>query len=196
MNLAYQSFQGLERRLPSEDVSESRLLQQIGRQEQRFQELEDRVAGLHNQQMEVGDRLGDLETGRCRCRDLVDDGPPMSPRSHPTSPSLSAVRGDGDEGEGTLSTVVENEVPIPIVVRGQRARRTVRFRLNSQPSPGRDGGDRTSREPTAFGSSQHRGGGRSSRRRRRGRGGRGRGLEYAWSVTEGGEEAAGVCQYG
>ena len=48
MNLAYQSFQGLERRLPSEDVSESRLLQQIGRQEQRFQELEDRVASVTN----------------------------------------------------------------------------------------------------------------------------------------------------
>ena len=63
MNLAYQLFQGLERCIPSEDISESRLLQQIGRQEQRFQELEDRVAGLHNQQMEVGDRLGDLETG-------------------------------------------------------------------------------------------------------------------------------------
>ena len=65
MNLAYQSFQGLEQRIPSEDISESHLLQQIGRQEQRFQELEDRVAGLHNQQMEVGDRLGDLETGCC-----------------------------------------------------------------------------------------------------------------------------------
>ena len=176
MNLAYQSFQGLERRLPSEDISESRLLQQIGRQEQRFQELEDRVEGLHNQQMEVGDRLGDLETGRCRCRDLVDDGPPTSPGSHPVSPSLSAVQGDGDEGVGTISSVVENEVPIPIVVRGQRARRTVRFRLNSQPPPGRDGGVRTSRDSTAFGPSQHRGGGRSSRRRRRGRGGRGRGL--------------------
>ena len=155
MNLAYQSFQGLERCLPSEDISESRLLQQIGRQEQRFQELEDQVAGLHNQQMEVGDRLGDLETGRCRCRDLVDDGPPTSPRSHTASPSLSAVRGDGDEGVGTVSTVVENEVPIPIVVRGQRARRTVRFRLNSQPSPGQDGGVRTSGDSTAFGPSQH-----------------------------------------
>src|SRR6202000_2725211 len=97
---------------------------------------------------------------------------PMSPGSHPTSPSLSAVQGDGDEGEGTVSTVVENEVPIPIVVRGKRARRTVRFRLNSQPSPGRDGGVGTSRDSTAFGPSQHRGG-RFSQRRRRGRGGRG-----------------------
>ena len=155
MNLAYQSFQGLERRLPSEDISESRLLQQIGRQEQRFQELEDRVAGLHNQQMEAGDRLGDLETGRCHCRDLVDDGPPTSPGSHPVSPSLSAVQGDGDEGVGTVSSVVENKVPIPMVVRGQRARWAVRFRLNSQPSPGQDGGVRTSGDSTAFRPSQH-----------------------------------------
>ena len=121
MNLAYQSFQGLERRLPSEDISESRLLQQIGRQEQRFQELEDRVGGLHNQQMEVGDRLGDLETGRCQCRDLVDDSLQVLPESHPVSPSLSAVQEDGDKGVGTVTTgaVVENEVPIPIVVCGQ-----------------------------------------------------------------------------
>ena len=79
------------------------------------------MASLHNQQMEVGDRLGDLETGRCQCRDLVDDGPPILPKSHPASPSLSAVQGDGDEGVGTvpLGAVVENEVPILIVVRGQ-----------------------------------------------------------------------------
>ena len=154
MNLAYQSFQGLERRLPSEDISESRLLQQIGRQEQQFQELEDRVAGLHNQQTEVGDRLGDLETGHCRCRDLVDDGLPTSPESHPVSPSLSAVQGDGDEGVGTVSSVVENEVPIPIVVRGQQARRAIHFRLNTQPSSGWDGGVRTSGDSAAFGPSQ------------------------------------------
>ena len=121
MNLAYQSFQGLEQRLPSEDISESRLLQQIGQQEQQFQELEDRVAGLHNQQMEVGDRLGDLEMGWCWCRDLVDDSPPISPESHPASLSLSAVQGDGDEGVGVVTTgaVVENEVPILIVAHGQ-----------------------------------------------------------------------------
>ena len=121
MNLAYQSFQGLEQGLPSEDISQSHLLQQIGRQEQQFQELEDRVAGLHNQQMEVGDRLGDLETGRCRCRDLVVDSPPVLPESHPASLSLSAVQGEGDEGTGEVTTgaVEENEIPILIVVRGQ-----------------------------------------------------------------------------
>ena len=79
------------------------------------------MAGLHNQQMEVGDRLGDLETGRCRCRDLVDDSPLISPESHSASLSLSAVQGDGDEGVGVVTTgaVVENKVPIPIVVCGQ-----------------------------------------------------------------------------
>ena len=35
------------------DISESHLFEQIGQQEQRFQDLEDQVAGLHNQSMEV-----------------------------------------------------------------------------------------------------------------------------------------------
>ena len=81
MNLAYQSFEGLEWCLPTRDIPESRLLEQIGHQEQRFQDLENRVAGLHNQSMEVGDRLGDLETGRCHCRDVVVDSPPVSSES-------------------------------------------------------------------------------------------------------------------
>ena len=81
MNLAYQSFQGLEQRLPTGDIPESRLLEQIGHQEQRFQDLEHRVAGLHNQSMELGDRLGDLETGHCRCRDVAVDSPPVSSES-------------------------------------------------------------------------------------------------------------------
>ena len=121
MNLAYQSFQELERRLPSEDISESCLLQQIGRQEQHLQDLEDQVAELHNQSMEVGDRLGDLETGCCRCRDVVVNSPPVSPESHQVSPSLSAVQGEEDEGAGTVTseTAVENETPIPILVHGQ-----------------------------------------------------------------------------
>ena len=114
--------------------------------------------------MEVGDRLGDLETGCCRCRDLVDVGLPVSPESHPASPSLSAVQGDGDEGVGTVTTgaVVENEVPIPIVVCGQRARQAVRFRLNTQSASDRDGGVRTPGDPPAFRPLKHRGGGRSS----------------------------------
>src|SRR6202000_1297561 len=100
MNLAYQSFQGLERRLPTGDLPENRIFEQIGRQEQRFQNLEDWVAGLHNQSMEVGDRLGDLETGRCRCRDVVVESPPVPSESPQVSPSLSGVQGEEDEGTG------------------------------------------------------------------------------------------------
>ena len=136
MNLTYQSFQGLERCLPTGDLPETRIFKQIGCQEQRFQDLEDQVAGLHNQSMEVGDRLGDLETGRCRCRDVVVDSPPVTSESPQVSPSLSAVQGEEDEGTGA----VENETPIPILVRGQRAQRTIRFQLNPQPAPSREGG--------------------------------------------------------
>ena len=117
MNLAYQSFRGLEWRLPTGDLPENCIFKQIGHQEQRFQDLEDRVAGLHNQSMEVGDGLGDLDTGRCHCRDMVVDSPPVTSESPQVSPSLSAVQGEGDEGTGA----VENETPIPILVCGQRA---------------------------------------------------------------------------
>ena len=125
------------------------------------------MAGLHNQQMEVGDRLGDLETGCCRCRDLMDDSPPVSPESHPASLSLSAVQGDGDEGVGVVTTgaVVENEVPILIVVCGQQACQTVHFRLNTQPASARDGGVRTPGDPAAIRPLKCRGGGRSLRQR-------------------------------
>ena len=168
MDLAYQSFQGLERCLPSEDVSESRLLQQIGRQEQCLQDLEDRIAELHNQSMKVGDRLGDLETGCCRCSDVVVDSPPVSSESHQVSPSLSAVQGEEDEGAGTVTseTAVENITPIPILVCGQRAHRTIQFWFNSQSAPSWKGGSSTLGDSTAFGPLKHQGGGRSLRQRR------------------------------
>ena len=73
------------------------------------------MTGLHNQSMEVGDRLGDLEIGHCQCRDMVVDSPAVSPKSCQVSPSLSAVQGEGDEGTGAVS----NETPIPILVHGQ-----------------------------------------------------------------------------
>ena len=49
------------------------------------------------------------------------DSPPVLPESHPVSLSLSAVQGEGDEGVGavTIGAVMENKIPIPIVVRGQ-----------------------------------------------------------------------------
>ena len=164
MNLAYQSFQGLERHLPTGNIPEGCLFELIGCQEQRFQDLEDRVAGLHNQSMEVGDRLGDLETGCCCCRDVAVDSPPVSPESPRVSPSLSAAQGEGDEG----TRVVENETPIPILVCGQQARRTVRFWFNPQPASSREGGIGLPEDPTTFRSSGCQGGGRSSRCRQRG----------------------------
>ena len=105
----------------------------------------------------------------------MDDGPPVLPESHPASPSLSAVQGDGDKGVGTVTTgaVVENKVPIPIVVRGQRARQAVHFRLNTQPASNRDGEVRTPGDPAAFRPLKRRGGGRSSQQRQGGREGRG-----------------------
>ena len=117
------------------------------------------MAGLHNQSMEVGDRLGDLETGRCRCRDVVVDSPPVTSESPQVSPSLSVVQGEGDEETGA----VENETPIPILVRGQRARRTVQFRLNPQPAPSREGRVSTPGGSSALRSLEYQGSGRSSR---------------------------------
>ena len=130
------------------------------------------MAGLHNQQMEVGDRLGDLEAGRCRCRDLVVGSPPDSPASHPMSPSLSAVQGEGDKGVGVvpIGAAMENKIPIPIVVHGQQAHWAVHFRLNTQPASGREGEVRMHGDPAALRSLKHQGGGRSLQRRRGGRG--------------------------
>ena len=119
MNLVYQSFQGLERQLPTGEISEGRLFEHIGRQEQWFQDLEDHVSGLHNQSMEVGDRLADLETGHCCCWDVVVEGPPASLNETPISLSLSAVR---YEGAGMSETAVENTTLLPVLVHGQQAR--------------------------------------------------------------------------
>ena len=73
--------------------------------------------------MEVNDHLNDLDTGHCRCRDvpssLVLDEPWVSP-------SISAV-GGGKEVVPLLTTVEENEVPLPLQVCGQRAQRSRPF---------------------------------------------------------------------
>ena len=45
------------------------------------------------------------------------------------SPSISAV-GDGEEVIPLMTTVDEEEVPLPLRVRGQRARRSRPFRVN------------------------------------------------------------------
>ena len=103
--------------------------------------------------MEVGDGLGDLERGCCQCRDIVVDSPPVSPESHQVSPSLSAVQGEGDDGIGADSneTAVENETPIPILVCGQQAQRTVWFRFNPHSAPSRERGASMPRDSKALG---------------------------------------------
>ena len=83
--------------------------------------------------MEVNDRLNNLDTGRCRCRDV-----PSSPilDDPQVSPSISAV-GGGEEVMPLLTTVEENEVPLPLRVRGQRARRSWPFWANLPSDRGR-----------------------------------------------------------
>ena len=87
---------------------------------QRMEDIEAHLGVLHNSFMEVNDRLNDLDTGRCRCRDvpssLVRDDPQVSP-------SISAV-GGGKEVVPLMTMVDEDEIPLPLRVHGQRARRS------------------------------------------------------------------------
>ena len=91
-----------------------------------MEDIEAHLGVLHNSFMEVNDHLNNLDTGRCRCRDvpssLVLDDPLVSP-------SISAV-GGGKEVVPLMTTVEEDEVPLPLWVRGQRARRSWPFRVN------------------------------------------------------------------
>ena len=93
---------------------------------QRMEDIEAHLGVFHNSFMEVNDHLNDLDTGRCRCRDV-----PMSPvlNEPRVSPSLRAV-GGGEEEVPLMVTVEENEVPLPLRVHGQRARRSWPFRVN------------------------------------------------------------------
>ena len=91
-----------------------------------MEDIEAHLGVLHNSFMEVNDCLNDLDTGRCRCRDvptsLVLDDPLVSP-------SISAV-GGGEEVVPLMTTVEEDEVPLPLRVRGQRARKSRTFQAN------------------------------------------------------------------
>ena len=93
---------------------------------QRMEDIEAHLGVLHNSFMEVNDRLNDLDTGRCRCRDV-----PSSPvLDDPlVSPPISAV-GGGEEVVPLMTTVEEDEVPLPLRVRGQRAWRSRPFQAN------------------------------------------------------------------
>ena len=93
---------------------------------QRMEDIEAHLGVLHNLFMEVKDRLNNLDTGRCRCQDVpstpVLDDPLVSP-------AISAV-GGGEEVVPLMMTVDEEEVLLPLRVRGQRARRSKPFRVN------------------------------------------------------------------
>ena len=100
---------------------------------QHMEDIEAHLGVLHNLFMEVNDRLNDLDTGCCRCRDM-----PSSPvLDDPlVSPSISAV-GGGEEVVPLMTTVEEGEVPLPLRVRGQRARRSRPFQANLPSDRGR-----------------------------------------------------------
>ena len=91
-----------------------------------MEDIEAHLGVLHNSFMEVNDHLNDLDTGCCRCRDV-----PTSPvLDNPlVSPSISAV-GGGEEVVPLMTTVEEDEVPLPLRVHGQRAQRSRPFRAN------------------------------------------------------------------
>ena len=91
-----------------------------------MEDIEAHLGVLHNSFMEVNDCLNDLDTGRCRCRDVPSTPVLEEPL---VSPSISAV-GGGEEVVPLMMTVDEEEVPLPLRVRGQRARRSRPFRVN------------------------------------------------------------------
>ena len=98
-----------------------------------MEDIEAHLGVLHNSFMEVNDRLNDLDTGHCRCRDVpatpVQDEPQVSP-------SISAV-GGGEEVVPLMTMVDEEEVPLPLRVRDQRARRSRPFWANLPSDHGR-----------------------------------------------------------
>ena len=106
--------------------TEDRLYEFMHEHGQRMEDIEAHLGVLHNLFMEVNDRLNDLDTGRCRCQDVpstpVLDDPLVTP-------AISAV-GGGEEVVPLMTTVDEEEVPLPLRVRGQQARRSRPFRVN------------------------------------------------------------------
>ena len=113
--------------------TEDRLYEFMHEHGQRMEDIEAHLGVLHNLFMEVNDRLNNLDTGHCRCRDVpstpVQDDPLVSP-------AISVVRG-GKEVIPLMMTVDEEEVPLPLRVRGQRAQRSQPFRVNMPADRGR-----------------------------------------------------------
>ena len=91
-----------------------------------MEDIEAHLGVLHNLFMEVNSHLNDLDTGHCRCWDM-----PSSPvLDEPlVSPLVSAV-GGGEEVVPLMTTVDEEEVLLPLRVRGQRAQRSQPFQVN------------------------------------------------------------------
>ena len=91
-----------------------------------MEDIEAHLGVLHNLFMEVNNHLNDLDTGCCRCRDvlssLVLDNPQVSPL-------ISAV-GGGEEIVPLMTIVDKEEVPLPLGVCDQRAQRSRPFRVN------------------------------------------------------------------
>ena len=98
-----------------------------------MEDIEAHLGVLHNSFMEVNNRLNNLDTGHCRCRDvslsLVLDDPQVSP-------SISVV-GGGEEVVVLMTMVEEDELPLPLRVRGQRAQRSWPFRAKLPSDRGR-----------------------------------------------------------
>ena len=113
--------------------TEDRLYEFMHKHGQRMEDIEAHLGVLHNLFMEVNDRLNDLDTGHCRCRDVPSSPVLDDPQ---VSPSISAV-GGGEEVVPLLTMVEENEVPLPLWVRGQRAWRSQPFWANLPSDHGR-----------------------------------------------------------
>ena len=105
---------------------------------QHMEDIEAHLGVLHNSSMEVNGHLNDLDTGCCWCRDVLIETLSLPDVPH-VSHSISVV-GGGEEvvGEEGLSTTVgEEEVPLPIQVCLQRARRSRPFCINIPVDPHR-----------------------------------------------------------
>ena len=105
--------------------SEDHLYEFMHEHGQHMEDIEAHLGVLHNLFMEVNDRLNNLDTGRCRGRDVPATPVPDDPL---VSLVISAV--GGGEIVPLMMTVDEEEVPLPLRVRGQRARRSRPFRVN------------------------------------------------------------------
>ena len=90
---------------------------------QQMEDIKAHLGVLHNLFMEVNDHLNNLDTGCCRCRDVASTPVLDEPL---VSPSISAV-GGGKEVVPLMMTVDEEEVLLPLRVRGQRAGRSWPF---------------------------------------------------------------------